>query len=53
MFNEKSVIVQAWVRQIMNPEGTVSYEDVPKLSNLQEATAKALKEKGYQISETL
>lgn len=42
MFNENSVIVQAWVRQIQNPEGTVTYEDVPALSNLRDVVGRIL-----------
>lgn len=32
MFNENSVVVQAWVRKVK--DGTVTTDDVPNLSNL-------------------
>lgn len=34
MFNEKSAVVQAWVRQIQREESEVTLKDVPNLSNL-------------------
>ncbi|WP_274853281.1 hypothetical protein [Bacillus methanolicus] len=34
MFNENSVVVQAWVRKIR--EGAVTFDDVPALSNLRD-----------------
>lgn len=42
MFNKKSVVVQAWVRQIKNPEGSVTFDDVPALSNLRDVVGSIL-----------
>lgn len=36
MFNEKSGLVQIWVKNIEDPNSTYTREMVPKLSNLQE-----------------
>lgn len=40
MFHEKSVVVQAWVRQI--GQGKVTFDDVPALFNLREVVAVVL-----------
>ena len=40
MFNEKSIVVQAWVRKIN--QGAVSFEDVPILSNLRNVVGEIL-----------
>lgn len=38
MFNENSVVVQAWIRKI--EEGAVTFEDVPALSNLRDVVGR-------------
>lgn len=40
MFNENSIVVQAWVRKIK--EGAVTFDDVPALSNLRDVVANSL-----------
>lgn len=42
MFNEGSAIVQVWVRQINNQEGSVTYEDVPAIYNLRDVVGRVL-----------
>lgn len=39
MFNEKSAVVQAWVRQIQREESEVTLKDVPDLYNLRDVVS--------------
>ncbi|MEH6944769.1 hypothetical protein [Bacillus sp. JJ722] len=44
MFNENSIVVQAWIRKI--EQGAVTSDDVPALFNLREVVATILDSKG-------
>lgn len=49
MFNTNSAVVQAWVRQINNPEASVTYEDVPDLDNLRDVVATVLENNKLEV----
>ncbi|MDE5054909.1 hypothetical protein NDK25_22090 [Niallia taxi] len=48
MFNENSALVKIWVRNIR--EGNYTVEQVPKLSNLQEAVKQVLDSQNLSTS---
>lgn len=48
-FEEKSIIVNAWVTLILNGEKTL--EEVPRLWNLREIVKKVLKDRGFIIED--
>lgn len=47
MFNENSIVVQAWVRKIN--QGAVTLEDVPTLFNLRDMVAGILDENKNKV----